>query len=317
MNIITEQQNDIKIEYNDNKMPTKLSGIFMTANKEVANGRIYSKKIIESQLQEVLPIIKNKSFFGELGHSTSNNLDMKNTALIVDKLYWDNNNLIGEASLLDTPSGNIAKELLKKGNIGISSKGLGTVDEETKYVNDDYKLLQFDLVGMPSNSDSWVNGIYEGVINEELNASTLIKQIANSMNDNNTKLGALILAVGSQLLNDQSIYALAQKLAKKEKSNKNEELEIENQKLEAKLDLYEKCKGLTDHQRNSVTNLLENEIDKNIIDKKFDIILETLNLNENDENDYGKGFIEKDNEIELNINNIENDIMKFWQNINN
>jgi hypothetical protein len=56
--------------------------------------------------------------------------------------------------------GKIAKVLVKEGKLGISSRGTGTVDEDN-YVNDDFKLITYDLVGDPSNQGSWVNGIYE------------------------------------------------------------------------------------------------------------------------------------------------------------
>jgi hypothetical protein len=46
--------------------------------------------------------------------------------------------------------------------LGISSRGLGTVNESSKYVNEDFELLTFDLVSSPSNPTSFVNGIYEG-----------------------------------------------------------------------------------------------------------------------------------------------------------
>ena len=57
--------------------------------------------------------------------------------------------------------GNIAKTLVKEGNMGISSRGLGTVGDDG-YVNEDFNLLTYDLVTDPSNQPSWVNGIYEG-----------------------------------------------------------------------------------------------------------------------------------------------------------
>jgi hypothetical protein len=79
----------------------------------------------------------------------------------VETLEWKNNDLYGRAKILDTPMGNIAKTLVKEGQLGISSRGLGTVGD-TGYVNEDYKLITWDLVTDPSNNPSWVNGILEG-----------------------------------------------------------------------------------------------------------------------------------------------------------
>jgi hypothetical protein len=68
--------------------------------------------------------------------------------------------------------GKTAKVLIKEGNLGISSRGLGTVSESDNYVNEDFNLITWDLVTDPSNSPSWVKGIYEdkefGVKKEEI-----------------------------------------------------------------------------------------------------------------------------------------------------
>ena len=47
--------------------------------------------------------------------------------------------------------GNIAKTLVKEGKLGVSSRGLGTVAEDG-YVNEDFKLITWDLVTDPSNN---------------------------------------------------------------------------------------------------------------------------------------------------------------------
>jgi hypothetical protein len=83
-------------------------------------------------------------------------------AILTTDLEWKGNDLYGKSKVLDTPMGKIASTLIKEGKIGVSSRGLGTVDESTGYVNEDYNLITWDLVTDPSNNPSWVNGIYEG-----------------------------------------------------------------------------------------------------------------------------------------------------------
>jgi hypothetical protein len=82
-------------------------------------------------------------------------------ALRTTQLEWKGNDVYGKAKILDTPMGNIAKTLVKEGAMGISSRGLGTVNDDG-YVNEDFHLITWDLVTDPSNKPSWVNGIYEG-----------------------------------------------------------------------------------------------------------------------------------------------------------
>lgn len=83
-------------------------------------------------------------------------------AILTESLEWRGNDLYGKAKVLDTPMGQILKTLVKEGKMGISSRGLGTVDENSGYVNEDYNLITWDVVVDPSNHPSWVNGIYEG-----------------------------------------------------------------------------------------------------------------------------------------------------------
>lgn len=62
---------------------------------------------------------------------------------------------MGKAKVLSTPCGLITKSLIEDGvKIGISSRGLGTVNEKTNYVNEDFNLICWDIVGQPSNIGS-------------------------------------------------------------------------------------------------------------------------------------------------------------------
>lgn len=84
---------------------------------------------------------------------------------------------MGKAKVLSTPCGNIAKSLIEDGvKIGISSRGLGTVNEKTNYVNEDYNLICWDIVAQPSNRGSWMNGIYEGLEFPNAKQEKLIEQ---------------------------------------------------------------------------------------------------------------------------------------------
>ena len=159
--LITDQFDQVQLLEAENSKDLYVQGIFSSAELKNKNGRIYKKDTLERELGKLSEDIKRKSLFGELNHPQSPDIDLKNVAIVVEKLEWKGNDVIGRAAVLDTPSGQIAKAIMKKGNIGISSRGLGTVNEDG-YVNDSsYKLITWDLVGNPSNIPSWVNGIYE------------------------------------------------------------------------------------------------------------------------------------------------------------
>ena len=77
--------------------------------------------------------------------------------------------MMGEAELLNTPPGQVAQALIKGGvKLGISSRGMGTlteVEQGFSMVNDDFKLVTFDLVADPSTK-----GAFPGLVNESKNS---------------------------------------------------------------------------------------------------------------------------------------------------
>jgi hypothetical protein len=75
-------------------------------------------------------------------------------------VWWDGNDLMGKLQLLPTPSGNIAKALVMSGiPLGISSRGMGSVKQlgETVEVQDDFELLCWDLVSVPSTPNAYMS----------------------------------------------------------------------------------------------------------------------------------------------------------------
>jgi len=160
--IITESSYDVHID-EAKSGDVYVSGIFSTAELENANGRKYKRSTLEREVNKIQEsyLSKNLPFWGELGHPKTPEPNLDRIAIRTTVLEWKGNNLYGKAKVLDTIMGREAKILLKEGPIGISSRGLGTV-EESGYVNDDsYRLLAYDLVANPSNSPSFVKGIYE------------------------------------------------------------------------------------------------------------------------------------------------------------
>lgn len=150
----------------------KVRGIFQKANAKNGNGRKYPKEILLREANKYIEnSINQNTSLGELDHPDSSIINLSNASHKVTRLWWDNDDLMGELEILTTPSGNIAKELLKCGvTVGISSRGMGSVKQlgETVEVQDDFELLCFDLVSTPSTPGAYLSKINEG------------KQISNS-----------------------------------------------------------------------------------------------------------------------------------------
>ncbi len=144
-----------------------VEGIVQRANAKNQNGRVYPKEILERESQKYIegPIKENRSW-GELDHPESSIINLKNASHKVTKLWWDGDDLYGRIKILSTPSGNILKELFKEGNVGISSRGMGSVSnlgEGTVEVQDDFDLLCWDFVSTPSTYGSYMTPINENL----------------------------------------------------------------------------------------------------------------------------------------------------------
>jgi len=159
--LITEVSYDFQISESKDNNALDIVGIFSSAELENNNKRRYKKSILEREIGKVQDKVEKKSLWGELGHPPNPEINPDKIAILTTMLEWKGNDIYGKAKVLDTPMGNIARTLIKEGNMGISSRGLGTVADDG-YVNEDFNLICWDLVTDPSNNPSWVNGIYEG-----------------------------------------------------------------------------------------------------------------------------------------------------------
>lgn len=149
-----------------------VEGLMQVADDINGNGRVYPKKILEREVQKFKDtFIANKNPFGELDHPESPIVSVKNVSHAIVDLWWEGNNVMGRIEVLNTPQGNIVKEILKAGySIGVSSRGTGSVTEEDDrvIVNDDFDLVTWDFVSNPS-----VQGAFQKRVglNESLQSS--------------------------------------------------------------------------------------------------------------------------------------------------
>lgn len=119
-----------------------VEGVLQRAEAKNQNGRVYPRQILEREVQRYkqVEIAENRAL-GELDHPDSNIVNLKNVSHNILDCYWNGDDLYGKVEILDTPSGNILKNLFKAGvTVGISSRGMGSVkqlDEVTVEVQPD------------------------------------------------------------------------------------------------------------------------------------------------------------------------------------
>jgi len=168
MRLITEVVQDLQYLEEDKKGGGKnvfIEGIFMQADQSNRNGRMYPMAVMEKEVARYQKLIDEKRSLGELGHPSNPTLNLDKVSHLITSLRFEGKNVIGKAKILETPMGNIARNLIENEiMLGVSSRGLGSLKlnkEGVNEVQDDFHLATVDIVADPSAHDAYVQGIYE------------------------------------------------------------------------------------------------------------------------------------------------------------
>jgi len=161
INFLTEADENGKKNY-------FIEGIFMQGDIKNRNGRMYPQQVLAKEVKRYNDsyITKNRAF-GELGHPQGPTINLDRASHMIKELYQDGSNFVGKAKIMDTPMGNIVKNLMDEGaSLGVSSRGMGSLkmgkDGTQEVQKDFYLATAADIVADPSAPDAYVNGIMEG-----------------------------------------------------------------------------------------------------------------------------------------------------------
>jgi hypothetical protein len=170
MKLITEINEEVQIlteEAEDGKKNFFIEGIFMQAEQKNRNGRMYPVGVLAKEANRYITeyVMKNRAY-GELGHPDGPTINLERVSHMIKELRQEGNNFYGKAKIMDTPYGNIVKNLISEGAcVGVSTRGMGSLEEQsdgTKLVKDDFYLATAaDIVADPSAPDAFVRGIME------------------------------------------------------------------------------------------------------------------------------------------------------------
>ena len=145
-----------------------IEGIIMQGDIKNRNGRIYPSSVLMKEMNRYNnEYVSKKRAFGELGHPSNPTINLDRVSHLFTELRQDGSNAVGKARVVDTPMGNIVKNLISEGaSLGISSRGMGSVKtnkEGIMEVQSDFILATAgDIVADPSAPSAFVNGIMEG-----------------------------------------------------------------------------------------------------------------------------------------------------------
>ena len=184
--------------------PFIVHAVFQKYGIENANGRIYPEAILKKEVERYQEKIKERRAIGECNHPSEATIDLSRVAINIIELHWEGRTLVGQLEVITTEGfrktgivstcgDEVANLLLNGIKIGVSSRGLGSVEKKlgSLIVGDDFELVCWDVVSDPSTPNAWVSDNYDGLENykenkEYNNENTLLenlKKYDNWLND--------------------------------------------------------------------------------------------------------------------------------------
>jgi len=155
------------IEKKSGSGPMVIKGVFQREGVKNRNGRVYPKGLWEKHLSRdsaLMTAVKERRCYGQIEHPESGSASIKNAAILVTELNLDQNEdkdggrtVWGVAEVLDTPDGRVVRDLIRSNvMVGISSRGVGTVDRNGVVEIENYSPETWDIVGNPSTPGAYV-----------------------------------------------------------------------------------------------------------------------------------------------------------------
>ena len=150
--------------------PFIVDAVFQKYGVKNANGRIYPEETLKKQVALYQQRIDEKRALGELNHPSESTIDLGRISHNIIELHWEGRTLVGKMEInlsrgfakygICSTLGDSAANLLLNGyKIGVSSRGVGSVEQDRMgqyIVGDDFELICWDIVGDPSTPGAWI-----------------------------------------------------------------------------------------------------------------------------------------------------------------
>ncbi len=154
------------------KSKTFLRGLFQHGGVKNGNGRTYPVSLLEREINKNRSKIDKRNMLGELDHPAEGKIHLDKVSHCITELQLQpDGKVTGAAEVFDgpdeeggTPNGRILGSLIRRGiQLGISSRGFGSTKQsgDVNEVQDDFKLITFDIVADPSTPNAYPSAVFE------------------------------------------------------------------------------------------------------------------------------------------------------------
>lgn len=170
----------------------KFKGRFQAFDEVNKNKRLYTQRALAQNVKMLDEAVKGGGLVGELDHPTDSIIHFEKASHKITKLWFENNTLMGEGIILNTPHGMLLQALMDDGvRIGISSRGIGngtTREDGVLVIDEDYKLITFDAVADPSTNSAFQERVMESLESQAISIglSDYSEKIAKNVIKNET-----------------------------------------------------------------------------------------------------------------------------------
>lgn len=185
------------------KKQYKIKGIFSTIGEVNKNGREYPRLIWETEVNRYQQNFSTGSIdtLMEYPHPPRTEVDPMEAVAKITELKIDGNYVMGEAVLLDNVKANQLKSLIDHGiKVSVSSRGVGSVKNG---VVENFKLITYDIVPVPSDYNATMNGVVEGY--------TMNEGIIEGLQFNVNESGDITTFIGDNYEQEDIAKAIKQK----------------------------------------------------------------------------------------------------------
>lgn len=158
--------------------PFVVSAVFQKYGIKNANGRIYPEAILRREVEKYQERINEKRALGECNHPSDCTIDLGRISHNIIELHWEGRTLVGkmelnvskgfvEQGICSTLGDTVANLLLNGYKIGVSSRGVGSVEQDrmgNHVVGDDFEIICWDVVADPSTPSAYIGHNEEELI---------------------------------------------------------------------------------------------------------------------------------------------------------
>ena len=179
--------------------PFIVDAVFQKFDIKNANGRVYPERVLKKQVELYQEKINEHRAYGELNHPAESTIDLGRISHNIVELHWEGRTLVGKLELnisegyrkfgiVSTMGDMAANHLLNGYKIGVSSRGVGSVEQKLgqTIVGEDFELICWDIVSDPSTPGAYIG--HEEELQQYVEEKTKSQKLVNEKLDKINKI---------------------------------------------------------------------------------------------------------------------------------